>query len=60
MISLVITLIVIGLLLYLVETLLPISPDIKRIIHVVIIICVILWLVSIFLGGGPGLDLRLR
>ena len=60
MISLVVTLIIVGLLLYLVEALLPISPDIKRVIHVVIIICVVLWLLRVFLGDGTGFDLRLR
>ena len=52
LISLIIALIIIGLLLYVVETLLPIDPTIKRVIHVVIIVVVILWLVRVLLGGG--------
>ncbi len=49
LISLVITLVVVGLILWLVETMLPLDPVVKRVIHVVIIICVILWLVRMFL-----------
>jgi len=44
---LIVILIVIGLILYLVETLLPIDPAIKQVIRVVIVIAVILWLLSL-------------
>lgn len=47
LLQLVVVLIVIGLILYLVETLLPIDPTIKQIIRVVIVIAVILWLLSL-------------
>lgn len=47
LIQLIVVLIVIGLILYLVETLLPIDPTIKQIIRVVIVIAVILWLLSL-------------
>jgi hypothetical protein len=47
LISLILVLIVIGLLLYLVESVLPIDPQIKLVIRVVIIIAVILWLLSL-------------
>lgn len=58
LISLLVTLIVIGLLLYLVD-LLPIEGNFKLIIRIVLIIILILWILQNFLGG-PGLDLRLR
>lgn len=64
LISLIIILIVIGLLLYLVESVLPIDATIKLIIRVVILLAVILWLLSLVgviprevrVGGvaGPG------
>jgi low temperature requirement protein LtrA len=57
LLSLVVTLIVVGLLLYVVEALLPIDATIKRIIHIVVIVVVLLWLLSIFV---PGLDIPLR
>lgn len=47
LISLVIVLIVIGLLLYLVESVLPIDATIKLVIRVVILLAVILWLLSL-------------
>ena len=46
MIQLVVVLIVIGLLLWVVETQLPLDPTIKRIIHVVVIVAVVLWLLA--------------
>jgi hypothetical protein len=62
LIQLVVVLIVVGVLLWLVETYLPIDATIKKIIHVVVIIAVILWLLTVFgllpLGRsirvGPG------
>jgi hypothetical protein len=51
LISLVVVLIVIGLLLYLLN-LLPLDPQIRVIIHAVVIIFVILWLLSVLLGHG--------
>ena len=47
LLSLVIVLIVIGLLLYVVESLLPIDATIKNIIRVVILLAVVLWLLSL-------------
>lgn len=47
-ISLLIVLILIGVLLYVVETMLPIDPTIKKIIRIVVVLFVILWLLSAF------------
>jgi len=47
LIQFIVVLVVIGLVLYLVETLLPIDPTIKQIIRVVVVIAVILWLLSL-------------
>ena len=48
LISLVVTLIVIGVLLWLINAYLPMDGKIKKIINVVVVICVILWLLSVF------------
>ena len=48
MISLIVTLIVIGLLLWLVNTYIPMDPKIKQILNIVIVICVVLWLLNVF------------
>jgi ABC-type glucose/galactose transport system permease subunit len=47
------TLIVIGVILYLV-TLLPLDPTIQLLIRVLVIIFAILWLLQLFAGGGSG------
>ena len=48
MLSVVITLIVIGVLLYLVNAYVPMDAKIKNILNIVIVICVVLWLLNIF------------
>jgi hypothetical protein len=48
LISLVIVLIVVGVLLYLVNTYIPMDGKIKTIINVVVVIVVVLWLLSVF------------
>ncbi len=50
LISLVIVLIVVGVLLWLVNTLIPMDGKIKQIINVVVIIAVVLWVLQIFVG----------
>lgn len=54
MISLVITLVVVGVLLCLLNTYLPMDAKIKQIINIVVIICVVIWLLYAFgiLGGA--------
>ena len=48
MLSLVITLIVVGVLLWLVNAYIPMDAKIKRILNVVVVICVVIWLLSAF------------
>ena len=47
LLQLVILLIVIGVLLWLVNSYIPMDPTIKRIINIVVIVVVVLWLLSI-------------
>jgi hypothetical protein len=47
LIQLIVVLIVIGLVLYLVETVLPLDPTIKLIIRVVLVLAVVIWLLSL-------------
>ena len=56
LLNLIITLIVVGVLLWLVNTYIPMDRKIKSILNVVIVIAVILWLLSAFgiLGGMSG------
>ena len=48
LISLAVTLIVIGVLLWLVNTYIPMDGKIKYILNVVVVICVVVWLLFIF------------
>lgn len=50
LISLIILLIIVGVLLYLVNTLIPMDGKIKTIINVVVVLVVCLWLLQIFVG----------
>ena len=48
LISLAITLIIVGVLLWLVNTYIPMDGKIKRILNIVVVIVVVLWLLSAF------------
>jgi hypothetical protein len=48
LITLVITLIVIGVLLWLINTYIPMDGKIKKIINIVVVVSVVLWLLSAF------------
>jgi type IV secretory pathway TrbL component len=48
LISLAITLIVIGVLLWLVNTYIPMDGKIKKILNVVVVVCVVVWLLFAF------------
>jgi len=56
LINLVLILIVIGVLLWLVNTYIPMDGKIKQIINAVVVIAVVIWLIQIFIG--PLQDLR--
>jgi uncharacterized protein YhhL (DUF1145 family) len=60
LVSVVIVLIVVGVLLWLINTYIPMARPIKTILNVVIVIVVVLWLLQVF-GVISGIDnLRLR
>jgi 1-acyl-sn-glycerol-3-phosphate acyltransferase len=48
LISLVVTLIVIGVLLWLVNAYIPMEGKIKKILNIVVVICVVIWLLYAF------------
>jgi len=61
LISLVVTLIVVGVLLWLVNSFIPMDPKIKQIVNVVIVIAVVLWLLSalgLFAGMSGPISVR--
>ena len=60
LINVLIVLVIVGVLLYIVETLLPIDATIKRIIHIIIILAVCIWLLQAFRIIGPLGSFRFR
>ena len=48
MLQVIVVLAVVGVLLWLVTTYIPMDPTIKRIIVAVVIICIVLWLLQVF------------
>jgi small-conductance mechanosensitive channel len=58
LIHLIIVLVVVGVLLWLVNNYIPMDWKIKRILNVVVVICVIVWLLSVFGVIGPLSGLR--
>ncbi len=48
MISLVLTLIVVGVLLWLVNSYIPMDAAIKKILNIVVVVCVVIWLLYAF------------
>jgi hypothetical protein len=58
MISLIVTLVVAGILLWIVNSLMPMDGKIKQILNVVVVICVVFWLLSAFGVLGPAGGIR--
>jgi hypothetical protein len=57
LISLLVLLIILGVALYLVETYIPMSPPIKLVIRVVVVLVIVIWLLRLF---GVSVPLRTR
>ena len=57
LISLVIVLIVIGVLLWLVNSYIPMDPKIKNILNIVVVIAVVLWILGLFVGPLPNIHI---
>jgi hypothetical protein len=59
LITVVITLIVVGVLLWLVNTYIPMARPIKSILNAVVVIAVVLWLLGVFGVLGPISNIRI-
>ena len=60
LISLIITLVVVGVLLWLLNNYVPMDSKIKRIINVVVVIVVVIWLLQAFGVIGSLQNIRIR
>lgn len=60
LVGLLVTLVVVGVVLWLVNTMIPMDPKIKTIINVIVVLAVCLWLLNVFglLSGGPVIRVR--
>ena len=58
LISLVVTLIVVGVLLWLINAYIPMDAKIKKILNIVVVVVVILWVLSAFGVLGHSGDIR--
>jgi hypothetical protein len=56
LIGLVLTLIIVGVLLWLINTYIPMDAKIKKIINIVVVVAVVIWVLGIFLGGWQGIE----
>lgn len=56
LISLVLVLIIIGVLLWLINTYIPMDAKIKKIINIVVVVAVVIWVLGIFFGGWHGIE----
>jgi len=59
LLTLIVVLVIIGLCLYLVETYIPMSPPIKVVLRVVVVLVLVVWLLSLVGIVGPTLP-RIR
>ena len=50
LISVIVVLIIVGVLLWLVNSIIPMDGKIKQIINVIVVIAVVLWLLKVFIG----------
>ncbi len=58
LVTLVITLVVVGVLLWLVNTYIPMDAKIKRILNIVVLVVVVLWLLRVFGVLDSGRTIR--
>jgi hypothetical protein len=59
LVSLIISLIVVGVLLWLVNSYIPMDSKIKKILNIVVVIAVVLWMLSLFGVLGPVHNIRI-
>lgn len=57
LISLIIVLVVIGVILWLINTYIPMDEKVKKILNIAVVIVLVLWLLSLFVGPLP--DIRI-
>lgn len=57
LISLLLTLVIIGVLMWLINTYIPMDAKIKKILNIVIVVLVVIWVAGLFMGGWQGIEI---
>lgn len=57
LINFIVLLVVIGVLLYLINTFIPMDAKIKQILNIVVVIALVLWILSLFVGVWPDIQI---
>jgi hypothetical protein len=60
LIGLVLTLVIVGVVLWLINNYVPMDPKIKTIVNVVVVVVVVIWLLQVFGILGSVRDIRIR
>ena len=60
LVGLILTLVILGLVMYLINTLVPMDAGIKKILNIAVILIVVLWLIQSFGLLGPIGNIRVR
>lgn len=60
LITIIIVLVIVGVLLWLINTYIPMAGAIKTILNIVVVVCVIIWLLGAFGLIGPIGNIRFR
>jgi undecaprenyl pyrophosphate phosphatase UppP len=60
LIGLVLTLVIVGVVLWLINNYVPMDPKIKTIVNVVVVVAVVIWLLQVFGILGSVRDIRIR
>lgn len=58
LLTLIVILIIVGVLMWLVNSYIPMDPKIKQILNIVVVIVVVLWLITLFLPLGSVNNIR--
>lgn len=59
LLSIAVTLVIVGFLLWLVNTFIPMQPKVNQLLNVAVVVLMIIWFLNIILGSGSAGNLRL-
>lgn len=60
LLSIVVTLVIVGVLLWAIHTVIPMDATVRKVLDVVVVVVLVLWLLQFLVGALGGVGLRLR